>query len=149
MSSIHTAPATTSAAARATLSAEEVIWVIAQAAPTPWIRLPRLDSRLASQMRRKMRWRSGAAMPSALSIWGMDLSVILAPAEPRYALNLDHGNDAGQSRLLWSAGRAVRNTIGMALHQYAGSDPMLVKKSRANGSFKRPDLAENTLAVCS
>jgi hypothetical protein len=36
----------------ATLSAEEVIWVIAQAAPTLWIIRPRLDSRLASQIRR-------------------------------------------------------------------------------------------------
>ena len=36
----------------ATLSADEVICVIAQAAPTPWINRPRLESRLASQMRR-------------------------------------------------------------------------------------------------
>jgi hypothetical protein len=38
----------------ATLSAEDVICVIAQAAPTPWIRIPRLESRLASQIRRKV-----------------------------------------------------------------------------------------------
>ena len=44
-------------------------------------------------------------------------------------------------------GQFVRHRHG--LHQYAGSDPMLVKESRANGSFNRPDLAENTLAVCS
>ena len=37
---------------RATLSADDVICVIAQAAPTPWISSPRLDSRLASQIRR-------------------------------------------------------------------------------------------------
>ena len=39
----------------ATLSADDVICVIAQAAPTPWISRPRLESRLASQMRRKTR----------------------------------------------------------------------------------------------
>ena len=49
----------------ATLSADDVICVIAQAAPTPWIRMPRLESRLASQMRRNTVWRSGAVMPSA------------------------------------------------------------------------------------
>ena len=49
----------------ATLSADDVICVIAQAAPTPWIRRPRLESRLASQMRRNTACRSGAAMPSA------------------------------------------------------------------------------------
>jgi hypothetical protein len=48
----------------ATLSAEEVICVIAQAAPTPWINRPRLDNRLASQMRRNTVCRSGAATPS-------------------------------------------------------------------------------------
>jgi hypothetical protein len=48
----------------ATLSAEEVICVIAQAAPTPWIMIPRLETRLASQMRRNTACRSGAAMPS-------------------------------------------------------------------------------------
>ena len=39
----------------ATLSADDVICVIAQAAPTPWINRPRLESRLASQMRRNTR----------------------------------------------------------------------------------------------
>jgi|HubBroStandDraft_2_1064218.scaffolds.fasta_scaffold78253_2 hypothetical protein len=52
----------------ATLSAEEVIWVIAQAAPTAWINRPRLDNKLASQIRRKMVWRSGAATPSPANI---------------------------------------------------------------------------------
>ena len=52
----------------ATLSAEDVIWVIAQAAPTAWINRPRLDNRLASQIRRKMVWRSGAATPSPANI---------------------------------------------------------------------------------
>ena len=47
----------------ATLSADDVICVIAQAAPTPWIRRPRLDNRLASQMRRNTECRSGAVMP--------------------------------------------------------------------------------------
>ena len=36
----------------ATLSADEVISVIAQAAPTPCTSMPKFDSRLASQMRR-------------------------------------------------------------------------------------------------
>jgi hypothetical protein len=49
----------------ATMSADGVICVIAQAAPTPWINRPRLDSRLASQMRRNTGCRSGAATPSA------------------------------------------------------------------------------------
>ena len=49
----------------ATLSADDVICVIAQAAPTPWISMPRLESRLASQMRRNTECRSGAAMLSA------------------------------------------------------------------------------------
>ena len=49
----------------ATLSADDVICVIAQAAPTPWIRSPRLESRLASQMRRNTECRSGAVMLSA------------------------------------------------------------------------------------
>src|SRR5262249_25976242 len=44
----------------ATLSAEDAICVIAQAAPTPWINRPRLESRLASQMRRKTENFSGA-----------------------------------------------------------------------------------------
>ena len=47
----------------ATLSAADVICVIAQAAPTLWIIKPRLDSRLASQMRRNSLIRSGAARP--------------------------------------------------------------------------------------
>ena len=46
----------------ATLSAEDAICVIAQAAPTPWIRRPRLESRLASQIRRKTANLSGAVM---------------------------------------------------------------------------------------
>jgi hypothetical protein len=49
----------------ATLSADDAICVIAQAAPTPWIRIPRLDSRLASQMRRNTECRSGAVILSA------------------------------------------------------------------------------------
>ena len=52
----------------ATLSADDVICVIAQAAPTPWISRPRLESRLASQMRRNTACRSGAATPSAANI---------------------------------------------------------------------------------
>ena len=49
----------------ATLSADDVICVIAQAAPTPWINSPRLDSRLASQIRRNTECRNGAATPLA------------------------------------------------------------------------------------
>ena len=48
----------------ATLLADDVICVIAQAAPTPWIRSPRLDNRLASQMRRNTECRSGAVILS-------------------------------------------------------------------------------------
>ena len=44
----------------ATLSADDAICIIAQAAPTPCIRMPKLDSRLASQMRRKIQRRRGA-----------------------------------------------------------------------------------------
>src|SRR6202047_3301182 len=52
----------------ATWSADDVIWVMAQAAPTPWINMPKLESRLASQMRRNTTYRSGAATPSAANI---------------------------------------------------------------------------------
>src|SRR5882757_1101185 len=54
----------TAVCTNATLSADEAICVIAQAAPTAWIRSPRLDNRLASQMRRNTACRNGAAMPS-------------------------------------------------------------------------------------
>src|SRR5271157_5485030 len=47
----------------ATLSAEAVICVIDQAAPTPMIKRPRLDNRLAVQMRRKTAWRNGERIP--------------------------------------------------------------------------------------
>ena len=60
----------------ATLSADDVICVIAQAAPTPWISRPRLDSRLASQMRRNTECRSGAVMPSAANLERFGCSVI-------------------------------------------------------------------------
>ena len=60
----------------ATLSADEAICVIAQAAPTPWIRMPRLESRLASQMRRKIECRNGAVMPSAAKVWRSVVSVM-------------------------------------------------------------------------
>src|SRR5438309_5283524 len=52
----------------ATLSAEDVIWVIDQAAPTPWINSPRLESRLASQIRRNTGCRSGAVTLSAANL---------------------------------------------------------------------------------
>ena len=54
----------------ATLSADEVIWVIVQAAPTPMIIRPRLDSRLASQIRRNKGSRSGAARLLAAGDFG-------------------------------------------------------------------------------
>ncbi len=60
----------------ATLSADDVICVIAQAAPTPWISRPRFDSRLASQMRRNTACRNGAATPSAANIERFGCSVI-------------------------------------------------------------------------
>ena len=66
----------------ATLSADDVICVIAQAAPTPWIRRPRLESRLASQIRRNTVCRSGAAMPSAERVGRFGASVISGPFGP-------------------------------------------------------------------
>src|SRR5208283_3506417 len=50
---------------RATISAEEVICVIVQAAPTPRTKMPRLDSRLAVHMRRNTGKRRGEKMPRA------------------------------------------------------------------------------------
>lgn len=44
--------------------ADDVIWVIDQAAPTPMIRSPRLDIRLAVQTRRKVACRKGEKIPS-------------------------------------------------------------------------------------
>src|ERR1700704_3774274 len=69
----------------ATLSADDVICVIAQAAPTPWIRSPRLESRLASQMRRNTEWRSGAATPWAANIERFGCLVIVVPWVPTVA----------------------------------------------------------------
>ena len=66
----------------ATLSADDVIWVIAQAAPTPWISRPRLESRLASQMRRNTGCRSGAVRPSAAKLGRFGGSVIPVPLGP-------------------------------------------------------------------
>src|SRR3954447_19590525 len=69
----------------ATLSADDAICVIAQAAPTPWINSPRLESRLASQIRRNTAWRSGAATPSAENLvcfGGSLMTVPLGVAEP-------------------------------------------------------------------
>src|SRR3954469_3918060 len=42
------------------MSAEGAIEVMSQDAPTPWIRLPKFETRLAVQMARKMRCRNGA-----------------------------------------------------------------------------------------
>ena len=47
----------------ATMPADELICVIAHAAPTPMIKRPRLDSRLALQMRRKTACRNGERTP--------------------------------------------------------------------------------------
>src|SRR6202022_4496429 len=66
----------------ATLSADDVIWVMAQAAPTPWIKSPRLESRLASQMRRNTTCRSGAATLSAANILGFGWSVMAVLLTP-------------------------------------------------------------------
>jgi hypothetical protein len=65
---------------RATLSADDVICVIAQAAPTPWIKSPRLETRLASQMRRKTECRKGAATLSAENVGRFGVSVIAVPS---------------------------------------------------------------------
>src|SRR4051812_37970614 len=71
---------------KATLSADDAICVIAQAAPTPWINSPRLDSRLASQIRRNTEWRSGAATLSAENPDRFAVSVILVPSTPILAV---------------------------------------------------------------
>src|SRR5579872_959387 len=62
----------------ATLSADEVIWVIAQAAPTAWISRPRLDNRLADQILRNAIWRNGAAIPSVANTGRLDCSVAVS-----------------------------------------------------------------------
>src|SRR5208337_4941828 len=49
----------------ATISADEEICVIVHAAPTPRTKMPRLDSRLAVQMRRNTAWRKGEKTPRA------------------------------------------------------------------------------------
>src|SRR5690349_1643846 len=49
------------ACTRATRSADPVIDVISQAAPTDWMRLPRLDARLASHTARKIGWLKGTS----------------------------------------------------------------------------------------
>jgi hypothetical protein len=63
---------------KATLSADAVICVIAHAAPTLWIIRPRLDSRLASQIRRNTGKRSGAATLSAANIGRLGVCVIIS-----------------------------------------------------------------------
>ena len=45
----------------ATIFADEVIEVIIQAAPTDWMRPPKLDTRLAAQMARKVGFEKGAS----------------------------------------------------------------------------------------
>src|ERR1700689_1402260 len=70
----------------ATLAADDVICAIAQAAPTPWINSPRLDNRLASQMRRNSGSRSGAATLSAANIGRFGVSVIAVPMAPAAAV---------------------------------------------------------------
>ena len=52
------------------LVVDDVICVMAQAAPTPWIISPKFESRLASQMRRNAGYRSGAVTPSAANFRG-------------------------------------------------------------------------------
>ena len=66
----------------ATLSADDVICVIAQAAPTLWIRMPRLDNRLASQIRRNIECLSGAVMLSAAKADGCGGSVMVGSVVP-------------------------------------------------------------------
>src|SRR6185437_13168011 len=104
----------------ATLSADEVIWVIAQAAPTPWIRMPRLESRLASQMRRNTVWRSGAVIPSAERGGRFCASVISGSVGPARLIPAG-ASDACESCTLsrgltgiWRRGRAARvsKTLG-------------------------------------
>src|SRR5215510_1333971 len=48
----------------AIMSADGASNVIAQAAPTDWNQVPKFETRLAVQMARKKRWRSGASAPT-------------------------------------------------------------------------------------
>ena len=73
----------------ATLSADDVICVIAQAAPTPWISRPRLESRLASQIRRNTACRSGAVMLSAANFGCFGCSVMVRSVGAPAAACLD------------------------------------------------------------
>src|SRR5712671_7049631 len=73
----------------ATLSADDVIWVMAHAAPTPWINSPKLESRLASQMRRNTECRSGAMTLSAANILRFGSSVITGSVGAGYGPALD------------------------------------------------------------
>jgi hypothetical protein len=61
----------------ATLSGDDVICVIDQAAPTPMISSPKFESRLAVQMRRNTPWRSGAKMPLAVALPPLAVSLIV------------------------------------------------------------------------
>ena len=56
----------------ATMLAESEIDVISQPAPTPWIRPPRLEAMLASQIDRKVRYRNGASVAGRSEV---DLSI--------------------------------------------------------------------------
>src|SRR5215813_14865277 len=64
----------------ATLSGDDVICVIDHAAPTPMISSPRLDNKLAVQMRRNTAWRSGAKTPLARILPLLTASLILQAA---------------------------------------------------------------------
>lgn len=48
---------------KVTINADVAIVVMSQAAPTPWIRTPKLDTKLAVQNARKMRLRNGVKIP--------------------------------------------------------------------------------------
>src|SRR5580692_1600872 len=49
----------------ATIPVDDEICVIVQAAPTPRTKMPKLDNKLAVQMRRNTAWRNGEKMPRA------------------------------------------------------------------------------------
>src|SRR5271165_4857413 len=64
----------------ATISVDEEICVIVQAAPTPRTKMPRFDNRLAVQMRRNTAWRKGEKMPRADGA-GLFAETLIIPAD--------------------------------------------------------------------
>src|SRR5665213_4058030 len=115
----------------ATLSADDVICVIAQAAPTAWINSPRLESRLASQIRRNAGCLKGPATPSAANIWRFACLVISGSVRP--------GGDGRDS--LWSCSDARESpSLSSAQGCYQGSQRAVTIRND-NGRSGNADIA--------